>query len=402
MKKRLICATGIALALALTACSSSSGSGSAPLSSSTPVSSAAGDGDLPSGSPPSGSASSSTSSLSSVVQQAIKQADAAETFTTKIPVTQPLPHKPPTGKTVVYLQCEEQQCPHEGDGLTAAAKAIGWTVKRLNFEASDPATLVAALKTALQYHPVGVFFSGSPQAVWSSMQKQYAAAGSFITENWDATAPSGPGVIPGRGYTADATSVGNLLVDLQLQDSQGQPANSLLVNVPSYQTYKSTISTYHQKMAAVCPSCQITDVNISLQDLLSGKLDSEVISALQRANNVKYIIAVDGGFTAQLPSALQAAGLAGKYKLISGRGGAQDQQDVLDGTQLATMITPLVEGGWQDMDIAIRHVMGLPIPEGDHIATNAVLIKSNIGKPQDSYDIPTDYAAQFKKLWQVG
>ncbi|WP_375476320.1 hypothetical protein [uncultured Jatrophihabitans sp.] len=334
--------------------------------------------------------------------KAIAAAKAAETFSTSIPVTDPLPSAPPKGKTVVFLQCEQEECGHEGDGLNAAAKAIGWTVKTLNFKAADPATLVAALKTALQYKPVGVFFSGAPQAVWKSEQSDYAKAKAFITENFDATAPTGEGQEPGRGYTADSTHIGTLLAGIQLQDANGVPANSLLVNVPDYAVFVATGKAYHSTISAACPSCKITDVNLTLPQLLGGQLNSAVVSAAKRAANVKYIVSVNGAFVAQLPQALAAAGLTGKYKIISGQGESGDQKNVLSGTALATVNSPLTMGGWQDMDMAIRKVMNLPIPAGDHVVPIAVLTKSNIGTPQDSYDIPSDYAAQFKKLWQVG
>jgi ribose transport system substrate-binding protein len=327
---------------------------------------------------------------------------AATTFSTTIPVTGALPSKPPTGKTVVFLQCEQQECANEGQGLNAAAAAVGWTVKTLNFKAADPATLVAALKTALQYKPVGVFFSGAPQVTWASVQPLYASAHAFITENFDSTAPSGPGVLAGRGYGDDSTHIGKLLADAQIANSQGAPANSLIVSVPDYAVFVPTAKEYHTEIAAACPACTVTDVNATLPQLLGGQLIPAVISAAKRASNIKYIVSVNGAFTAQLPAALKAAGLAGKFQIISGQGVSVDQQSVLSGDQLATVNSPLIMGGWQDMDMAIRTVMGLPIPAGDHVVPIALLTKDNIGTPKDSYDIPSDYAAQFKTLWQVG
>lgn len=386
-KTRCVGAAVVIAVLALTACSSSDNnatSGSNVAANASP------------------NGSSGSASGNAGVAEAIAEAKAAETFPTQIPVTEALPSKPPTGKTVVFLQCEEQQCGHEGDGIDAAAKAIGWTAKTLNFKAADPATLVAALKTALQYHPVGVFFSGVPQAVWGSVQQQYADAGSFITENFDSKTPSGPGVLPGRGYANDSTHIGELLADMQIQDSNGQPANSLLVNVKDYPVFGPTAQTYHSTIAAACPSCEITDVNVTIQDLQAGKLDAAVIAAAKRASNPKYIVSVNGGFIGQLPQDLQAAGLGGKFKIISGQGGAQDQANVKAGKQLVTVSNALVMGGWQDVDMAIRTVMHLPIPQGDHIVPISLLTKDNVGTPADSADRPTDFAEQFKKIWQVG
>jgi len=81
----------------------------------------------------------------------------------------------------------------EGNGLKAAAAAIGWNVKVLNFQEANPATLVAALKAGLQYHPVAAFFESVPQSYWQSMQKPYAAIGAVIVDSYDSVAPTGAG-----------------------------------------------------------------------------------------------------------------------------------------------------------------------------------------------------------------
>jgi hypothetical protein len=109
--------TGAALTvavLALAACSSS-GSGSSAA--------------------PGAGASSDTGASSGEVAAAKAAVQAATTFPTSIAVTDPLPSAPPKGKTVLFLQSETQTSGFEGDGMKAAAAAIGWTVKVLNFDA---------------------------------------------------------------------------------------------------------------------------------------------------------------------------------------------------------------------------------------------------------------------------
>jgi ribose transport system substrate-binding protein len=368
-------------ALALTACSSSGpGSVNGAIS---PASSATTAGD------PSG------------VAAAKAAVAAATTFPTTIPVTEPLPSKPPTGKTVVYLQCEQQECNLEGDGIKAAAAAIGWNYKVVNFQAANPATLVTALKIALQYKPVGVFFSGVPQVVWSSVQQSYAQAGAFITENFDATTPSGPGVEPGRGSAENSTQIGKLMADEQVASSNCAATKSLLVSVPSYPVFVPEATAYQSEIKKTCPDCGISTLNVTLPQLLGGQLVPSVVSAVKRNPGISYIVAVNATFVTQLPSALRAAGLGGHYKIIGGPGQAPDQQDVLKGTELATINSPYTMGGWQDVDMAIRKVMNLPIPQGDHVVPTVLLTKADIGAPKDSYDVPTDYAAQFETLWKV-
>jgi ribose transport system substrate-binding protein len=392
----LAAAAVLALAACSSAASSSSSSSAAAASSAPPASASA-------SAPASAAAGgpSSPTASSSAVSAATAAVNAAAAMPTSIPETQPLSSAPPKGKTVLFLQCEEVQCSYEGDGLKAAAAAIGWTVKVLNFQAANPATLVTALQSGLQYHPVAAFFSGVPQEAWQSEQKAYAAAGAVIVDNYVATTPSGSGVEAGRGYTAENVAIGTVLADEQIADSGGAPAKSLVVNVPAYTLFVPLADAYKAEIAKDCPSCQVSESDFTLPQMLGGQLVPAVVSAAKRISGLKYIVSVNGAFTAQLPQALKAAGLAGKFQLISGQGISLDQQNVLSGSQLATVSGPFIEGGWQDMDMAIRNVMHLPASPGDNDVPWVLLLKSNIGTPSDSYDKPVNYPAQFEKLWHV-
>jgi hypothetical protein len=376
---------GLAAALlALAACSSAaSSSSSAAAAAATGAASAVG----------------TTSSAVAAAAAAVKSASA---IPTSIPETQSLPSAPPKGKTVLYLQCEEVTCGYEGNGLKAAAAAIGWNLKVLNFQAANPATLVNALQTGLQYHPVAAFFSGVPQEAWQSEQKPYAAAGAFIVDNYVAATPTGVGVEAGRGYVLGNEQIGTVLADQQIANSDGAPAASLIVSVPTYTVFDPEVAAYKTQIAKDCPACQVTEDDFTLPQMLNGDLVPAVVSAAKRISNLKYIVSVNGAFTDSLPEALKAAGLAGKYEIISGPGVSTDQQNVLEGTQLATISGPFTLGGWQDMDMAIRAVMHLPPSPGDNVEPWVLLNKSNIGTPSDSYDRPTDYPAAFEKLWHVG
>jgi hypothetical protein len=378
-----LAAAALALALALAACSSAASSS-------------------PSTTAPSASAVDAGGATSSEVSAAEAAVQAVSVIPTTIPETQALPSAPPKGKTVLFLQCEEQSCGDEGAGLKAAAAVIGWNVKVLNFQAANPATLVSALQTGLQYHPVAAFFSGVPQEAWQSEQKAYAAAGAVIIANYIATVATGVGVEPGRGYAAANAAIGTVLADEQIANSGGAPAKSLVVNVPAYTLFVPMADTYKATIAKDCPACQVTEDDFTLPQLFGGHLVPAIVSAAKRISGLKYIVSVNGSFTDTLPGALKAAGLAGKFQLITGRGVSTDQQNVLDGTQLSTYSGPLTLGGWQDMDEAIRIVMHLPIPAGDGVVPAVLLTKSNIGTPRDSYDVPADYPSLFEKLWHVG
>jgi hypothetical protein len=377
-----------AVVLAVAACSSAASSSSSSPAPATAAATAA--------------ATPGTGAPSAAVAAAQAAVRAAEAMPTSIPVTQQLPSAPPKGKTVLFMQCEEVECSYEGTGMKAAAAAIGWNVKVLNYQAANPATLVSALQTGLQYHPVAAFFSGVPQEAWASEQKAYAAAGAYLVDTFLPAVPTGAAIAPGRAYGADMTALGTVLGDEQIADSGGVPANSLLVNVPTYPVFGPLVTAYDAVIAKDCPACQVTDVNVTLPQMLAGDLNQAVVSAVKRDSGVKYIVSTNGSFTDTLPQALKAAGLAGQVKLISGQGVSLDQQNVLDGTQLATVSSPLTLSGWQDVDIAIRIAMRLPIPAGDGVVPWVLLTKANLGTPSDSYDRPDNYPALFEKLWHVG
>lgn len=361
------------------------------------------------GSPSSRSPSSSSSSqittpgsaaAAAGLATAKKNIVAAMAFPKSISVTTPLRTVPPKGKTVVFLQCSSPQCPLQGNGIKTAAASIGWNVKVLQFNESNPATLVSALKTALQYHPVAAYFSGIPLSEFASVVPLYAQDGAVIVPSYLADVKNRPGLVMGHGGNAYGVNLGKVIASEVIADSGGK-ANALLVGVPSYPALAIVEQSYKSTMQALCPGCKTTPLDITLPQLQGGELDSAVVSAVKRSPSVDYIASVNGDITSQLPSALKAAGLSSKYKLVSGAGTSRDQMNVKDNTQLSTMGAALSYGGFQDVDIALRLVEHMPIPAGDRAVFNPLLTQSNVGTPRDSYDLPTDYARQFEKLWNV-
>ena len=272
----------------------------------------------------------------------------------------------------------------------------------LNFQAANPATLVSALQTGLQYTRWRRSCPASRRRPWQSEQKPYAAAGAFIVDNYIAAAPSGVAVMAGRATHPRTSAQGTVLADEQIANSGGEPSKSLIVSVPTYMVFDPLVACYKAEIAKACPGCQVTEDIFTLPQMLGRNLVPAVVSAAKRIGGLKYIISVNGAFTDTLPEALKAAGLRGKYQIISGTGVSTDQQSVLERNQLATVSGPFILGGWQTMDMAVRSVMKLPPSPGDNVVPWVLLKKSNIGTPSDSYDVPTDYPSLFEKLWHVG
>ena len=185
---------------------------------------------------------------SSPLEKAKAELAQEEKVPTTIAVNTPLKNTPPKGKTVVFLQCDESQCDYQGDGIKAAAAAIGWTEKTVDWQETNPATFVAAANTALQYHPVAVFFSGEPYAVWSSVVPAYEAAGAIIIPSAEAQQPHNKAVPADLAGLAFSASEAKELANYVAVSSNGK-ANILFVTVPAFPPFPPLQKDFQSDLA---------------------------------------------------------------------------------------------------------------------------------------------------------
>ena len=82
---------------------------------------------------------------------------------------------------------------------------------------------------------------------------------------------------------------------------------------------------------------------------------------------------------------------------------SQNLTDVKAGRQSAFTGLALHYGGWLMLDMVLRKMEGTSFnPDGDGGLPKQLLTKNVEFTVSTSYDKPTDYADQLKKLWQVG
>jgi ribose transport system substrate-binding protein len=365
---------------ALTACSSSGSSTSAAQSTA-------------------GSSSTSAGATSSVVA-AEKIVQQAEQVPSSINQTTPLKTAPPKGKTFIYLQCEVVQCQAIGVGIQAATKALGWNYRSIPYENSNPATLVSAMQQALQYHPVGVSFVSLPEAVWSSEIPVSKAANAVIIPY--AVGPSDVNsTVPAFiGGDTDYKHYADMMANWFIASSNGT-GHALVVDVPEDTTLKTFADAFSADVASGCPQCSVTTINESVPDSEDSQLISDTVSTLQKNPSIGYAITVDGPFFQGLPSALAAAGLSSRVKIGGQGGGSVNLADVKAGTEAAYTGGALASGGWLVLDAALRHLEGMPIPDGDGGLPTQLLVTGGNFAVSPSYNEPSNYASQFEKLWHI-
>ena len=115
-------------------------------------------------------------------------------------------------------------------------------------------------------------------------------------------------------------------------------------------------------MKAQCPGCKTSTTNITIPDLVAGKVPSTLVSALRSNPDANYLVFDDGPFADGITSALSGAGLNGKVKVI---GEAADQAGIAalkTGQEAAwTGFDPGYQA-YEDMDIAFRDAEGMTDP----------------------------------------
>jgi ribose transport system substrate-binding protein len=382
-------ARGIALPLALAAaalivagCSSSGGS-----SGSTSATASA---------PASGGATSSGVALAQRTVSGLLQPPTQNAIQT------PLKEAPPKGKTIVYMQCTDGgQCLLIGQGVEAAAAAAGWNVKILDFQESNPATLVAGLKTALQYHPVATILVGEPYALWSSVVPSYSQAKVALLPIAVGSAPTTSTVLPQVNGTTFQEEQGSTLANWVIADSDGK-AHVLVQMVPAYAVLSSFLTSFQATINSRCPDCSVSTVDATIQQVDANQTNGLIVAAIQKNPAINYLISSDSVFIGGLPQALAGAGLANRVKIGGSSYGTEQISDIKAGTESAWTGQASEYSGWLAVDTILRssegmaaHEVGLP----DQLITKADVDSL---KSTTYYVPPFDYPGQFAKMWKVG
>jgi hypothetical protein len=330
------------------------------------------------------------------VAAARKLATAALVTPAKLSNTTPLTSKPKK-QTIVWLMCENQACKDQGAGLQAAAKVLGWNFKQVNYLSSDSSTLITAMRTALQYHPLAVALSGIGESEWLVEEKAYAAAGVKIiptvtTANISATVP----VVIGN-FSAS----GRVMGDYFVANSNGN-GGAVIVNLPAFPVLTQYAGGVQAEVKANCPNCQTSVFNGTFTQLVGGQFVPGIVTALKENPTYKYVIVAADLLTPTLPSALKTAGL-GYVKILGGQPDPSDIVNIQTGTEVAATNLNNILIGWEIGDAAARISEHMRIPGGDGGVPFQLLTKANLtqGSNINRYAVPTGFIAKYKVLWHV-
>lgn len=370
----------LVLALAVAACGSSSSSTTSASSGSSGGSSTAAS---------SGSASTSAAAAALTPYKALP---------TTINITTPLKSAPPSGKTIVMLGTNNPSNVIIQQGLAKLAQMAHWNYSLVSYDPANPGTFTQAETTALAKHPQYLVEAGLPLTA-SQLAMAKSAGAKWILDSVYPVTVAPPVIGQVDAYAQDAL-MGKITADYFVSDSGGK-GNAVIEHVPAYPILDGFTTGFANEVKAQCPGCKLTTTNITIPDLVAGKVSSDLVSALRSNPSANYLVFDDGPFADGVTSALSAAGLNGKVKII---GEAADQAGIAalkNGSEAAwTGFDPGYQA-YEDMDIAFRDAEGTTIPLSQEAQQpTQLLTKDTIGSTTN-WSAPTDAQAQFLKLWHL-
>jgi ribose transport system substrate-binding protein len=386
MKQRLA-VLAVAGAMLVCACSSNTSSSGAGSASSSP-------------------ADASTSSAAGGA--ALAQAQAVVARVSKPPSTiglegKSLSAKPPTGKTVAILDGLVVG-PGYRDGLIAAAKELGWTVKDFQ-SGSTPEEQNTAMEQAVQQKVNAIFFPGGDTSILAPSLAETKAAHIpvfFSNSNDQPTGLGGNGVAGAIVGADDIRAYADAEANWVYADSGGKVKSILDVVINDEQTTIVEDTEVKKTLGGLCPSCQVQDLPVQFTDIGSA-IPNDVVAAIRQDPSITYVIFTFGALSTGTAAALQAAGLSSKVKLLGIAPEAANLQALQDGNESMWVDYDQQLIGWRFADMYARYLEnGNSAVEDATLLPGQILTKGNL-TPGDitDYVANTTYPSLFEQLWHV-
>jgi ribose transport system substrate-binding protein len=282
--------------------------------------------------------------------------------------------------------------------MSKMAKLAGWNYSLVTYDPANVGTFTAAINSALAKHPQYLAEAGTPLTAANISTVKNGGAKWILDSVYPATI-GGPVLAVVDSYDQDAL-MGKIIADYFASDSGGK-GNAVIEHIPSYPILNGFTDGFTKEVKAQCSGCQTSITNVTIPDLVAGKVPSILTSALRSNSSANYLVFDDGPFADGITSALAAAGLQSKVKVI---GEAADQAGIAalkNGTERAwTGFDPGYQA-YLNMDVAFRDTEGMPIPvKEEGLMPTQLLTKETIGSTTN-WTAPTDAQSQFETLWHL-
>jgi hypothetical protein len=326
---------------------------------------------------------------------------------TKLDVSTPLSKSPPTGVKVVGLNdgIEIENLTYAG--LAAAAKALNWNFSTQSINDNNIQTVISAATSAINAGAKVVVMISQLQSTIDQILPIAKQHGAIILDAISSNSAH-DGQILAATSSHEGTQKGRygMAEILQQATAAGDTAPSIAESwIPQFATAGEPIENgLKEVMTANCPKCTLDRINVSFQEISSGKTAQVVTSYLQTHPNVKYLFFAANFFEAGLIPALQQAGI--KVPVIVGSDPTAAQiTSIKNGANEAWLYGPQNVLGWVFADELARYFVGdnYNVWNTSAYAPAWMITQKNVSQITNVNDLafPAGYQDMFKQMWHV-
>jgi ABC-type sugar transport system substrate-binding protein len=321
-----------------------------------------------------------------------------------LPDLAPLDQAPPTGKSIYYINTGSGSAAEIADGVEAATQTLGWSYEGLTYNVANPATGNSAFLAAINSGADGIISSGLPvAAIEEGLEKAKAEGVAVVLINpTESPATTDIGHVGNVQVLATIYGKVNALAIAADAEESDQKASVAVVSSSGIPILTTLTDAMVDGIEEYCNGCAVETVDVSAEDLTSGRAYEAVISHIQRHPDTNYVNLAVGSFEGGMRSALDAAGLT-EVKIAGTQPTVAQNQEIESGASLFWLQVPYGYEAWESVDALARSFTG-----GDLTTHNEeeipiwVVNESNLDfDPKTLPQFPTNYEAQFADLWKV-
>ena len=310
----------------------------------------------------------------------------------------------PEKKTIAWMECDVPTCAaYLTPGFKAATAALGWDLQIFPMTSTDPGPgIQAAIYSAQDF----IAMTGVVAAQFQPQVDAAKAAGIPLLSCFGTDDPSPElGIYMQCGDENFVSKTGPLMADWAIVDSEGA-ANVLIVSIPDFPVLVVETDAYKAQMEKNCSNCKYTELNVTLDDLIQGKVPDLVASALQADPSINYVFNSFGDLPGGVTATLASAGLADQVTVYGQDFSTIDLEEIVAGTQGAWSADPKGYAAWLMVDAAARLSLGMELTEERAAAALPTIIIDEPAEAQAIIDVGGDWMPPgaedaFKALWGV-
>jgi hypothetical protein len=358
---------------------------------------------------PPGANAGSPGAASADVAEAQRLVAPYEKLPTTIGDMTPIGKPIPSGKVVAFMDAGTPAVHANLAPLTAAAAALGWTVRDINVGVTAT-SIQAGWNTVVRLKPDYIIdHTGNLPSTYARQCAQLAALNIPVFVD-SVVRKDAAGFSCIKGITDDERQIGPLgtIVADYIISRSGGNARVLYLNVPQFGILIPQGEYLKAELSRLCASCTYSSIDFSASDIGTSAVATQIVGYLRAHPDINYIVPAFDPILSGVQSALQGAGIS-NISFVGTTPQAANAVAIAQGNspEKASISYDQITGDWKMMDMVARYSVGLPVTVDETSPDNYFLLTTdNVsawpGQPS-AFPWPTvaDYQAKYKALWGV-